>query len=111
MAAELEDAFGGGGYTAMQRAALLQLAWDQVSSGLDGREAAFELHASGGLESWRRQLAAWFDDYNELANAVHQPGQRGPATDGPDQPPGRAGRAPPNAPGKPGVIRIPNPVN
>ncbi len=71
MAAELEDAFGGGGYTAMQRAALLQLAWDQVSSGLDGREAAFELHASGGLESWRRQLAAWFDGYNELANGIH----------------------------------------
>ena len=70
MAAELEDAFGGGGYTAMQRAALLQLAWDQVSSGLDGREAAFELHASGGLESWRRQLAAWFERYNELANGV-----------------------------------------
>ena len=70
MAAGLEDAFGGGGYTAMQRAALLQLAWDQVSSGLDGREAVFELHASGGLESWRRQLAAWFDRYNELANGV-----------------------------------------
>lgn len=70
MAAELEDAFGGGGYTAMQRAALLQLAWDQVSSGLDGREAVFELHASGGLESWRRQLAAWFERYNELANGV-----------------------------------------
>ncbi len=72
MAAELEDAFGGGGYTAMQRAALLQLAWDQVSSGLDGREAVFELHASGGLESWRRQLAAWFDDYNHLANGVQE---------------------------------------
>ena len=70
MAAELEDAFGGGGYTAMQRAALLQLAWDQVSSGLDGREAAFELHASGGLTAWRSQLAAWFDRYNELANSV-----------------------------------------
>ena len=70
MAAELEDAFGGGGYTAMQRAALLQLAWDQVSSGLDGREAVFELHASGGLEAWRRQLASWFDSYNELANGV-----------------------------------------
>ena len=70
MAAELEDAFGGGGYTAMQRAAMLQLAWDQVSSGLDGREAAFELHASGGLESWRRQLAAWFERYDELANAA-----------------------------------------
>ena len=72
MAAELEDAFGGGGYTALQRAALLQLAWDQVSSGLDGREAVFELHASGGLESWRRQLAAWFDGYNELANGVQE---------------------------------------
>ena len=70
MAAELEDAFGGGGYTAMQRAALLQLAWDQVSSGLDGREAVFELHASGGLEGWRRRLASWFERYNELANGV-----------------------------------------
>ena len=72
MAAELEEAFGGGGYTALQRAGLLQLAWDQVSSGLDGREAVFELHASGGLESWRRQLAAWFDGYNELANGVQE---------------------------------------
>ena len=71
MAAELEDAFGGGGYTALQRAALLQLAWDQVSSGLDGREAVFELHASGGLEAWRRRLASWFERYNELANGVH----------------------------------------
>ncbi len=72
MAAELEDAFGGGGYTALQRAALLQLAWDQVSSGLDGREAVFEMHASGGLEAWRRRLSAWFEDYNRLANGVHQ---------------------------------------
>ncbi|MDE2779286.1 MAG: hypothetical protein OXI91_06370 [Chloroflexota bacterium] len=72
MAAELEDAFGGGGYTAMQRSALLQLAWDQVSSGLDGREAVFEMHASGGLEAWRRRLAAWFERYTELANGVHQ---------------------------------------
>ena len=72
IAAELEDAFGGGGYTALQRAALLQLAWDQVSSGLDGREAVFELHASGGLEAWRRRLAAWFERYTELANGVHQ---------------------------------------
>ena len=72
MAAGLEDAFGGGGYTAMQRAALLQLAWDQVSSGLDGREAVFELHASGGLDAWRRQLASWFGSYNELANGVQE---------------------------------------
>ncbi len=72
MAAELEDAFGGGGYTALQRAALLQLAWDQVASGLDGREAVFELHASGGLETWRRRLASWFESYNELANGVQE---------------------------------------
>ena len=72
MAAELEDAFGGDGYSALQRAALLQLMWDQVSSGLDGRESAFELHASGGLEVWRRRLWAWFERRNELANGVQE---------------------------------------
>ena len=72
MAAELEEAFGGGNYTALQRAALLQLAWDQVSSGLDGRESIFELHASGGLVAWRDRLRAWFQGYNELANGVQE---------------------------------------
>ena len=71
MAAELEEAFGGGGYTALQRAALLQLTWDQVSSALDGRESVFELHASGGLTAWRARLRAWFGSYDELANGVH----------------------------------------
>jgi aromatic ring hydroxylase len=71
MAAGLEDAFGGGGYTARQRAALLQLAWDHVASGLDGRESAFELHANGGVPAWRSRMRAWFQHYNELANGVH----------------------------------------
>src|SRR5215467_2738822 len=66
----LEEAFAGGGYTAKQRAALLQLAWDHVSSALDGRESAFELHASGGIPAWRGRLRRSFDRYNELANEI-----------------------------------------
>src|SRR6516162_11876707 len=38
VAAGLEESFSGGGYTARQRSALLQMAWDHVSSALDGRE-------------------------------------------------------------------------
>ncbi len=70
MAAGLEESFGGGGYTALQRSALLNLAWDHISSGLDGRESAFELHANGGIPTWRGRLRRWFSDYNELANGV-----------------------------------------
>jgi aromatic ring hydroxylase len=70
LAQGLEEAFAGGGYSATQRAALLQLAWDHVSSGLDGRESSFELHASGGMPTWRGRLRKSFADYNELANAV-----------------------------------------
>jgi aromatic ring hydroxylase len=70
MAAGLEETFGGGGYTALQRSALLSLAWDHISSGLDGRESAFELHANGGIPIWRNRLRRWFSDYNALANGV-----------------------------------------
>ncbi len=70
LAAGLEEAFGGGGYTALQRAALLQMAWDHVSSALDGRESAFELHASGGVPAWRGRLRHNFASYNDLANRV-----------------------------------------
>lgn len=70
LAEGLEESFAGGGYTAKQRAALLQLAWDHVSSALDGRESAFELHASGGVPVWRGRLRRSFDRYNELANGV-----------------------------------------
>jgi len=70
MAAGLEESFGGGGYTALQRSALLQMAWDHVSSALDGRESAFELHASGGIPAWRGRLRRNFEQYNALANAV-----------------------------------------
>jgi aromatic ring hydroxylase len=70
VAAGLEESFGGGGYSALQRAGLLQMAWDHVSSALDGREAAFEAHASGGMPNWRGWLRRSFRDYNALANAV-----------------------------------------
>jgi 4-hydroxyphenylacetate 3-monooxygenase len=70
VAAGLEESFGGGEYTALQRAALLQLAADHVASALDGRESAFELHANGGLMAWRGRLRRAFTDYNELANGV-----------------------------------------
>jgi 4-hydroxyphenylacetate 3-monooxygenase len=70
VAVGLAEAFGGGGYTALQRSALLQMAWDHVSSALDGRESAFELHASGGIPAWRGRLRRNFERYNELANAV-----------------------------------------
>jgi hypothetical protein len=46
------------------------LASDHVSSALDGRESAFELHASGGMPGWRAWLRRSFKDYNGLANAV-----------------------------------------
>src|SRR5262249_12074413 len=70
MAAGLEEAFGGGNYTALQRAALLQMAWDHISSGLDGREAAFGLHANGGRPSGRNRLRWWCDRYKGVANGV-----------------------------------------
>lgn len=70
LAAGLEECFAGGGYTAVQRAALLNLAWDHVSSALDGRESSFELHASGGMTAWRGRLRRGFQHYNELANGV-----------------------------------------
>lgn len=72
LGAQMDLAFTGGGYSAMQRAALLQLAWDHVSSSLDGRESAFELHANGGIPVWRSRLQRWFTDYTPLANAVSE---------------------------------------
>jgi len=70
LAAGLEESFAGGGWTALQRAALLQMASDHVASALDGRESSFELHASGGMPAWRGRLRQSFDRYNELANGV-----------------------------------------
>jgi aromatic ring hydroxylase len=70
LAAGLEASFTGGGYTATQRAALLQMAWDHVGSALDHRESVYELHANGGLQAWRNRLRRSFNDYNHLANGV-----------------------------------------
>jgi aromatic ring hydroxylase len=72
LARGLDDSFSGGGYSARQRAALLQLAWDHVGSALDHREHVFELHANGGASSWRGRLRRAFNRYNELANGVLQ---------------------------------------
>ncbi len=72
LAGGLEESFAGGGYTAKQRAALLQMAWDHVGSALDHREHVFELHANGGEFAWRGRLRRRFDRYNELANGVLQ---------------------------------------
>ncbi len=66
----LEESFGGGGYTALQRSALLAMAWDLIASGLDARESAFELHANGGIPGARQRLRRNFGDYNKLANGV-----------------------------------------
>jgi aromatic ring hydroxylase len=66
----LEESFSGGGYSSMQRSALLQMAWDHVASSLDGRESVYELHANGGIPIWRARLRRSFGRYNELANAV-----------------------------------------
>jgi 4-hydroxyphenylacetate 3-monooxygenase len=68
--AGLAESFEGGGYTALQRSALLQLASDHVASALDGRESAFELHANGGVPAWRGRIRRYFSRYNELANGV-----------------------------------------
>jgi len=70
IAAGLEQSFGGKGYTARQRAALLNLIWDNVSSHLDGRESTYEMHAGGGVTLWRNQMRVLFPSYDELANGV-----------------------------------------
>jgi aromatic ring hydroxylase len=72
LAQGLEESFAGGGYTAQQRAALLQMAWDHVGSALDHRESVYELHANGGIPSWRGRLRRSFNRYEELANGVLQ---------------------------------------
>ena len=95
LAAGLEESFGGGGYTALQRAALLQLAADHVSSALDGRESAFELHASGGMPNWRGWLR---QNFRRLQRAGECGAGRDRPADAGDrcrQHPGRPDRPPP----------------
>ncbi len=70
LAAGLAACFEGAGFTALQRAALLQLAWDHCGSALDHRESVYELHANGGMQGWRNRLRRSFTDYDALANGA-----------------------------------------
>jgi aromatic ring hydroxylase len=72
LAAGLDESFSGGGYTSVQRSALLQMAWDHVGSALDHRESVYELHSNGGLPAWRNRLRRSYNRYEELANGVLQ---------------------------------------
>jgi len=54
-----------------------------VSSALDGRESAFELHANGGLPELRGRLRRGFEGYNELGQWRAAPTERGYAGDRP----------------------------
>ena len=71
-AAGLEESFGGGGYTARQRAALLQLAAGPCRLG--ARRPRVRLRAARQRRHRRvaRPPAPRFDRYNELANGVLQ---------------------------------------
>ena len=93
----MEEAFGGCGYSALQRAALLQPAWDQVLSGLDGREAVFGLHASsgaGGVAPPMVVLVRKLRPAGEWSAGVY-PGR--PASKGPEQAAEGAASSPQNA--------------
>ena len=98
MAAELEDAFGGGGYTAMQRAALLHWRGTRCRQAWTvGRRCSKCMPAA----AWPRGSAGW-----RPVLKVHRTGQRGTqlraggaSAPGSVQPDGTAGPAAPNAPG------------
>jgi 4-hydroxyphenylacetate 3-monooxygenase len=72
VAAELERCFGGGRYTARQRAALLNLTWDHLGSSLAAREASYEMFGSGGTPAWRNRIRQWFDTYETVLRPVFQ---------------------------------------
>jgi 4-hydroxyphenylacetate 3-monooxygenase len=70
VAPELERCFGGGRYTARQRAALLNLTWDHLGSSLAAREASYEMFGSGGNPVWRARIRQWFETYETVLRPV-----------------------------------------
>lgn len=66
--ASLTESYGGGRWSARQRAGLLHLLRDHTASALDAREAAFEALASAGMHTWRLRTRMGFGRYDELAN-------------------------------------------
>jgi aromatic ring hydroxylase len=78
----LTESYGGGRWSARQRAGLLHLLRDHTASALDAREAAFEALASAGMHTWRLRTRMGFGRYDELANkaAAHLGGGETPPT-------------------------------
>ena len=111
VAAGLEECFGGGGYTALQRSALLQMAWDHVSSALDGREFGLRTARQRRHPGLARPVAPQFRALQRARQRGRPPARHADAGDRPRQPArGALGAAPHRraaAPGSPG--RSPQP--
>ena len=87
--AGLEESFSGGGYTALQRSALLQMAWDHVSSALDGARIRVRTACQWRHPRLARPAAARLRGLQRTRQRRAAPAQRGDAGDRPQPHPQR----------------------